>query len=963
MNTYRGVANNCDIIFCAIDLNGVTGNSFSTCVADAANYCFAKAAAMGKPCVLNASLGEYGGSHDGTDLATQIIEGLLTAQNGRAMVAACGNGGGAYFHLGYTIPTTDSAYTWFKSFNYAGQSIIYYELYSDYANWNSAQFAFGADKVVGGFSHRKRTPYFSVLTDYQMSTQNSYTRYDTVRNASNQRLGIVESYCEKQGGKYFMYVFVTLDSTNYNWSFITKGTGKFDVWSDLNHVGSSNMVYSGLPTAAQLSDIVKYAKPDTEQTIVSGWNCSPKVISVGNYLNRGSYLNMNNTITNCDNHTVGKIYYTSSKGPTRTGAQKPDISASGEWTLAANDLYWINWAKINAPQNVSKDSLHGPLRGTSAASPAVAGIVALYLQKYPTANWSDIKTSMTTCVKTDAFTGTLPNYLYGYGKIDAFKMLNCKGCTVAGSANYNPNSQINDGSCLPPIGNAPSNDNLCSSMQAGGGYNLGLNNFNNSNDPNFLIINGNTGTATAEAFEPVPSCASIGGVNAKSVWYKFQAPLCGNMTVNISTNQATTNFNTVIAVYSVTGPCSSPTFTEIACNDDVSATNLTSSISLTSSQYIAGASYYIQLAGKSGVSGMFRLKIDVDAPNPTIGTVTYGSVDLSLPSVGNQYNTRIRYTELGVNGYGDVQVNNLSTSTINNLLSGATYNFWSLYQCNPTGVEKYFSTPVNATTLTGCNSTNITNGPSVTPVGTSCRLVNVTWPILPPALNPYGYRLYWRVVGSSSYYGATLSTNSYTTPPSMQLAPNTSYQFWYKVICAGNATAVSPITIYNTCASSKPGATNQTPDSEVYEQDGAYSVGMPINHIPFVEPDIKMGQTFTVKFNSLTKLQYEQQIEKENLSNIPNMISPIQPEIELIPNPASSSTHLYLHLPGNISHANGTLTIFDMKGAEMEKKSITIKESFLETEIFTSRLESGIYLVKVVTPDYVGVKKLVVSHQ
>ncbi|MFM2048385.1 MAG: hypothetical protein RI955_933 [Bacteroidota bacterium] len=449
-SNYRGIAPNADLIFVAIDFNGITGNSFESCVADGAAYCFAKAAALGKPCVINASLGTYNGSHDATDLATQAIENLVTAQSGRAFVASAGNAGGKMMHLGYNLPT-DSAYTYFNSFGIGGgKYVAYFELFSDYADWNNAYFAVGADVTSPSYNHRNRTNWMNVMGDYQMSSQTLFTKYDTIKNNNGQRLGILESYCEKQNGHYFMYFGVYVDSvTNYTWRFMTKGTGKFDVWSHPNYTGSSAMMYTGLPTTAQLPDISHYMMPDTEQTIVGTWNCSSKLISVGNYLNRNNYTTWQGNVNNCDAHTVGNHYPTSSKGPTRLGLNKPDISASGEWTLAANDLYWLNWAKTNNPNSISVDTLHGPHKGTSAAAPCVSGAVALYFQKRPTANWNDAKASLTTCVNTDNFTGTaLPNNLWGYGKLDAFKMLNCQGCTNAAMTNYNSLAKIDDGSCV-----------------------------------------------------------------------------------------------------------------------------------------------------------------------------------------------------------------------------------------------------------------------------------------------------------------------------------------------------------------------------------------------------------------------------------------------------------------------------------------------------------------------------------
>lgn len=86
------------------------------------------------------------------------------------------------------------------------------------------------------------------------------------------------------------------------------------------------------------------------------------------------------------------------------------------------------------------------------SSPVVGGIIALYLEKYPSANWSQIRSIMQLTARQDTFTGTnLPDNKWGWGKIDAFAMLTTNvvfGCTDTASINYNPLATIDDGSCL-----------------------------------------------------------------------------------------------------------------------------------------------------------------------------------------------------------------------------------------------------------------------------------------------------------------------------------------------------------------------------------------------------------------------------------------------------------------------------------------------------------------------------------
>ena len=57
------------------------------------------------------------------------------------------------------------------------------------------------------------------------------------------------------------------------------------------------------------------------------------------------------------------------------------------------------------------------------ASPVVAGIAALYLQKCSKGNYQSFLDAIRSTAFTDVFTGTIPNNAYGYGKIHALNMM------------------------------------------------------------------------------------------------------------------------------------------------------------------------------------------------------------------------------------------------------------------------------------------------------------------------------------------------------------------------------------------------------------------------------------------------------------------------------------------------------------------------------------------------------------
>ena len=78
-------------------------------------YVFERAEDMGKPAVVNLSLGSYSGSHDGQDAAALFIDSLVNAKRGRAVVCAGGNLNNYFpIHL-RTVVDADTSFTWFTT--------------------------------------------------------------------------------------------------------------------------------------------------------------------------------------------------------------------------------------------------------------------------------------------------------------------------------------------------------------------------------------------------------------------------------------------------------------------------------------------------------------------------------------------------------------------------------------------------------------------------------------------------------------------------------------------------------------------------------------------------------------------------------------------------------------------------------------------------------------------------------
>jgi subtilisin family serine protease len=411
--THSGVASKAEIIMVALDFNRP-----GPIVADAVQYIVNKATAAGKPFVINASVGDYYGSHDGTDAEAKMIDGLISGIPGRAMVAAAGNAGNVKYHTKNNVVPTDTNFTWFTN----STASLDYWLYADTLNIKNVKYSIGVNR-----------PNFFNLGNIGFKNYNygmPSVKTDTIKY-NNNRIGLVQSSASiNTYGVYELYVKVIADSLNYLWRIESNGTGKFDAWD-------FDFVSTGLPTPLQYPKIVKYTSPDTISSIVSSFQCSDQIIVVANYVNLNRYFDVNNNIQTTT-EIPGNLANNSSAGPTRDNRLKPDIAATGADIFSCGVLSMLPNLIATAPQVVATGSFHVQGGGTSAASPVVTGLAALYMQAHPNSTNLQVKQAIKNCAFSDGFTGTLPNNKYGYGKLDGFATFTCALVTGIDEANaYN----------------------------------------------------------------------------------------------------------------------------------------------------------------------------------------------------------------------------------------------------------------------------------------------------------------------------------------------------------------------------------------------------------------------------------------------------------------------------------------------------------------------------------------------
>lgn len=446
-NKYVGIAPKSDILAVSLSEQGYFLHHF----VDGVHYIFDKADELEKACAINSSVGTYWGAHDGRDLFTAIIDSMIVAKPGRALIQAGGNARQSKMHWQAELSATqDTARVWFE---YAQAYLATHTtIFADTGDLENIEFSF---ELVDGstFNYKGQSRSYNLLRDVVWSPLTGLgTLNDTLFYVNGSPI-VLEWIISNYNGTYEMYLVLKSSyfSSDY-WQMTVSGQGKIDLWSDYDLLGNSSILLT--------SPAKHYKSPDNEQTIVSYWTCSDKVITVAAYQNRGSLINYNgDTVSLASNgYPVLGIADFSSLGPTRDGRQKPDLTAPGGQVVSAQPLGALQSFKNSNYLYLDVDGWHVSNRGTSMAAPMVAGAAALYFQCQPEADWQQLQLALEAAARVDSFVvkeaDYIPNQHWGYGKLDVYELMKAcmiYGCQDSTADNYNPDAHLEDGSCMLPM--------------------------------------------------------------------------------------------------------------------------------------------------------------------------------------------------------------------------------------------------------------------------------------------------------------------------------------------------------------------------------------------------------------------------------------------------------------------------------------------------------------------------------
>ena len=407
---FLGTAPDADIVLVALDLD----NSSSADICNAVRYVFDYADEVGKPCVVNLSLGNHEGPHDGSSSFDTMTDAMQGA--GRLIVGAAGNHRTDKFHID-------------RRFSSAGDQPL--QTFVKYCSGPSATKKGGSIEIWGdagtGF-----TVDISAYNTFSKKTVSSAAVYpaEGVSEVSFDRYATgswkVASEVSPLNGKTHVVLSSELTNIRVNHAIaITvtpKGEGRVNMWADNTWLQLESLGIDG------------FSEPDAaSSTLAEIGGTAKRILSVGSYTTRNEYTT--NTSSGTLGETVGDISSFSSYGPTADGRIKPEVAAPGCFIISALSNNDSSGSQMYADwyDNYGRTNIYGYMQGTSMAAPFVAGVVAMWLQACPELTPEQLKQVVAATARQDAFASDQPDNNWGYGKINALGGLQeCIALATAG---------------------------------------------------------------------------------------------------------------------------------------------------------------------------------------------------------------------------------------------------------------------------------------------------------------------------------------------------------------------------------------------------------------------------------------------------------------------------------------------------------------------------------------------------
>lgn len=384
----------------------------------------------GKPSVINLSIGQQSGWHDG-----KSPESLYLSELGKESIIVVAAGNDGLKNNCVTHYFTDSQQE-VKTLLLPPVGEGYAGAQGEIDVWGSSDegyevdlviYDIGARRIVKSFPLNCNTdalPIYLTTSDagnmfgdwheeiFDLNFKSSYMAYLSGIHEENGRFNMV-----------FRYSLAHARTSSQSRLLGIAVRGKEGDRCDIYHYSYDLTIGS--------NGISGWSDPSSRGTI-NDFACADNVIAVGSYNNRDSYSSLGGRITDFDSSLgmdkVGAISGFSSYGDRPDGVELPHVCAPGSGIISSFSSPYIESMEISPANMVAvyndgkRDHYWGVESGTSMAAPFVSGVIALWLELCPELDVDRIKDVITNTSVKDDFVMSDPEPMrWGAGKIDPYE--------------------------------------------------------------------------------------------------------------------------------------------------------------------------------------------------------------------------------------------------------------------------------------------------------------------------------------------------------------------------------------------------------------------------------------------------------------------------------------------------------------------------------------------------------------
>ena len=392
---YVGMAPGADLV--VVQASGQNASFTDASVIGAAHFISSYADRVGKPVVVNISLGGSGGPHDGSSNIEAALDQLYYGRPGHAVAVAAGNDGTRDLHA--HIPIVDR------------EVILPIEVPKSMANgtsvsidlWSTGRITLAVESPNG---RRLKNVGPDGLLDTPVGSEARII-------VDNRGLG---STPDKRVEALVLIAGLPNQVPNH-------GTWKIHV---LPPAGAVDAWVADSPPDAPPAHFSDWVSEDDRLSLPATANGA---LAVGSFTTRSSWSTHDGRTITRSSATVGDISIFSSSGPTADGRFSPDVTAPGEFvisTLSRDTDPSMGSSAFFAPKDpgysIADDGVHGILRGTSQASPHLTGAVALLFAVDPTLTAARVR-EILRITATPPSTGAAWTPREGFGRVDVLSAI------------------------------------------------------------------------------------------------------------------------------------------------------------------------------------------------------------------------------------------------------------------------------------------------------------------------------------------------------------------------------------------------------------------------------------------------------------------------------------------------------------------------------------------------------------